>query len=165
MSSSQEIHIVATALTFIQQESQRSFPFESGGILIGRVEQGSILVTHATGPGPRAIHSPRRFVRDGDYTQQALNAQLQASGGLDDYLGEWHSHPLSVGPSPQDRESMRWISGNPHYQQPAPIMLLCQRESQGSWTVLAYQWIHSHLRPRTLVLTNDADTPEVEAGS
>jgi integrative and conjugative element protein (TIGR02256 family) len=102
---------------FVQHRKRHRDIAETGGILIGRIEGDRVIVAHAVGPGPNAIHEPAKFLRDGDYAQQQLDEYVTMSEAIDDYIGEWHSHPLPVGPSMRDRESMSWISTRPAYNQ------------------------------------------------
>jgi integrative and conjugative element protein (TIGR02256 family) len=140
-----QIRLAASAAEAMQQESQRRYPHETGGILIGSVEADWLNVTHVVGPGLQAHHGLRRFVRDGDYAQQELDARYIASEGQLDYVGEWHSHPLPSGPSPQDRTSLIWISMNAAYQQEHPVLILCQRARSKQWLFQGYQWQSTNL--------------------
>lgn len=140
------IYLRGVVADLIQQESQMQYPLETGGILIGRIEGERVIVTHGVGPGPNAIHQPAMFLRDGAYAQQQLDKYVALSDDIDDYIGEWHSHPIAVGPSLQDRESMRWISTQPAYNQKKPILILCQRMQHNQWLLRGYWWHRTVLR-------------------
>ena len=64
------------------------FPNETGGLLVGRMEGSCVVITHATGPGPMALHSRYEFQRDGEYSQEALDQIVTEMGGVYDYIGE-----------------------------------------------------------------------------
>lgn len=65
---------------------------ETGGILLGFGGPGGpCWVTEAAGPGPRAIRSATRFVRDLDHSEAAAEAAFALDGSL--WLGDWHTHP------------------------------------------------------------------------
>jgi integrative and conjugative element protein (TIGR02256 family) len=136
----QMIRLVSSAAEAMRRESRRRYPRETGGILIGSMEASWLNVFHVVGPGPHAYHGLRRFVRDGNYAQQELDAHYIASEGQVDYIGEWHSHPLPAGPSPQDRASLSWISANTAYHQEHPILMICQHDRGRHWSFQAYQW-------------------------
>lgn len=140
------IHLGVRIADMIEQESRERYPLETGGILIGRIEGDRAIVALAVGPGPNAIHEPTKFLRDGDYAQQQLDEYINTSEGSDDYIGEWHSHPLPVGPSMRDRESMSWISTRPSYNQAEPILILCQRIRVDQWALRGYRWHQARLR-------------------
>jgi integrative and conjugative element protein (TIGR02256 family) len=126
-------------------------PNETGGVLIGHLRDRDLVVTTVTGPGPGATHRPDLFVRDGDYAQRMLDDAFAESGGRDDYVGEWHSHPFPAGPSAQDRESIGRISNNTAYACPHPVLLLCRSARRG-WDLEAYQWEGGRLLRRHLVI-------------
>jgi integrative and conjugative element protein (TIGR02256 family) len=134
---------------FAMRSSGAHAPNESGGMLIGYVDGGLLYLTHATPPGPRAVHQPDLFVRDGDYSQLVLEAALAESNGRHDYVGEWHSHPFSQGPSSQDRISMKRIGEKASYACAHPALLLCRRHRRG-WRLETYQWDGSFLARRPL---------------
>ncbi len=85
--------ILSSALEFIEKEIRSCDKnLETGGLLLGtKHSDGSRLVTHATPPGPAAIHGPEMFERDLEFSQAILNYFAQQTGI--EYLGEWHKHP------------------------------------------------------------------------
>jgi hypothetical protein len=82
-----------------------------------------IRVTHASGPGPNAVHTPTYFLRDTQYCARVLREHYDRFGV--DYIGEWHSHvdPLRV-PSPGDLLTLAGIMRDPDYDFQSFIMLL-----------------------------------------
>lgn len=139
-------HLTLAALDQLRDESERKLPDETGGILVGRFQSGVLDVERIIGPGPNALHTRSGFRRDGAYAQQALNRLYDQSVGALDYVGEWHSHPYPVGPSPRDWRSMRWIAKNPHYAPKYPLLIIVQRTRAQAWKPVAFQW-----RTNTLV--------------
>lgn len=131
-------HLPNQPLNFILTESAQHFPNETGGMLVGRVEGDSVLITHATGPGPLALHSGHEFKRDGEYSQKILDQIVTEVGGMYDYIGEWHSHPLKSGPSSKDIKTMNWISQNAKYKVAQPILGLCVLETKNIWRIEFY---------------------------
>ncbi len=88
------VFILRQAMDVIRREAVSS-DVETGGILIGaRSNDGAMLVTHATPPGPQAVHHAYYFRRDVAYQQSLLN-QLHGQYGVH-YLGEWHKHPRNL---------------------------------------------------------------------
>jgi integrative and conjugative element protein (TIGR02256 family) len=124
-------------LSFIIHESRKEYPKETGGILAGYMEKGIIMITHATGPGPKAIHTRASFLRDGEYCQAELDKIFEHTTGTTDYLGEWHSHPFNIGPSRRDRHSLREIAMDAKYAISAPIMGLCIKKGT-NWHFACY---------------------------
>lgn len=133
------IILAKEAAIFARFNSDEHAPDETGGIVMGHLRGDTLLISRLSGPGPRAVHRPDLFVRDGEYVQAVLDATVAETAGRDDYLGEWHSHPFPQGPSAQDRASLRRISRNPDYRCPRPVLLLCRRRGS-SWQLEAYHW-------------------------
>lgn len=125
----------------MQVESERYCPNETGGILVGlSLEDDAIEIAMITGPGPAALHQSSGFRRDGAFSQEQLEDFYALHGGRYDYVGEWHSHPKPVGPSPRDRKSMKWIANNTAYRIPNPLLLICEGSRKGSWRIKCYRW-------------------------
>ncbi|MDR6639428.1 SAVED domain-containing protein [Paenarthrobacter nitroguajacolicus] len=95
----------------ISAESAKNLPTEAGGILLGYHESATIVVTHALTVSS-ALASTNRYVRD-DVKANAILKEFLKDRAKDDlvgYVGEWHSHPASVGPSLIDINALRAIA-------------------------------------------------------
>lgn len=108
------VFILRQAMDVIRREALK-FDIETGGILIGsRSGDGGVLVTHATPPGPAAVHNAVYFKRDVAYQQAVLN-NLHRRYGVQ-YLGEWHKHPRSLPvPSGGDFQGVCDLLADPDY--------------------------------------------------
>lgn len=101
----------------IASETAHRLPRETGGVLLGYQENGTIVATHALvveGQGT----TTNRYVRDDVRANRLLKEFLDQRADDDPtgYIGEWHSHPSPSDPSPVDHEAMRAIakiSSNP----------------------------------------------------
>ena len=104
------IYISKDALEFIIKEVKKSRNYETGGILLGTVlKTNDVLITHAIGPGPKAIKKQKEFQKDYDYSFRILNLLYKKYSV--DFLGEWHKHPSNcIQYSQKDFESMIRIS-------------------------------------------------------
>lgn len=134
------------AVRFVISESAYHFPDETGGILVGKTESSHVSIQRAIGAGPGAYHSPGRFKRDGDFSQEVLDALVRELRGEFDYVGEWHSHPIHSKPSITDIKSMKWVATNPKYATTEPIMLLCTNDDVNSWHLRCYCFIQNRLK-------------------
>jgi integrative and conjugative element protein (TIGR02256 family) len=116
--------ISSAAREVIEREAGLYRDVETGGILIGRIASPvEIHVTHATGPGPNAVHHPAHFLRDTAYCAGVLREHYDRHGV--DYVGEWHSHVgLLREPSDGDLLTLAGIMGDPDYDFHAFAMLL-----------------------------------------
>jgi len=111
MNSSIEIfRITKHAHQQIIEESRKSFGIETGGILIGDLEQKFIF--EAGGPGPKAKKAAAHFSPDVKHDQALLDRAKKEYGDSAAFLGYWHRHPGSLdqpsgGDLAQARELLR----------------------------------------------------------
>lgn len=111
------IDLRVDAYETIASETAHHLPRETGGILLGYQENGTIVATHALvveGQGTTTT----RYVRDDVRANRLLKEFLEQRSEEDPagYIGEWHSHPSPSGPSPVDHAAMRAtvrVSSNP----------------------------------------------------
>jgi len=78
----------------IRREAARSEDGkETGGILLGFEDPDGVnyWVTQAGGPGPNAVRSPVRFVRDLGHAKTLAAKAYEVDGSL--WIGDWHTHP------------------------------------------------------------------------
>jgi len=146
------IHIPQkSTIEFLIAESNRKYPSETGGILVGKFEHETVVVSMALGPGPKAIHRRNNFIRDGSYSQEKLEEYISRTKGEFDYLGEWHSHPINTGPSVRDLVSIKEIGLDQRYAIKQPILGIAIRESIDSWQINFYKYIRGR-SPRLAIL-------------
>lgn len=78
------------------QETNKWFPLETGGILLGYKDKNNdIVVVKLIEAGPNAVRKNYFFNSDGDFQQLELSKIYIRSKGVVTYLGDWHSHPLT----------------------------------------------------------------------
>lgn len=102
------IDLRAGARETIASETAKHLPRETGGILLGYQENGTLVVTHALVVDGQGATTDR-YVRD-DVRANALLTEFLAQRADDDptgYIGEWHSHPAPSAPSPIDHAALR----------------------------------------------------------
>jgi integrative and conjugative element protein (TIGR02256 family) len=92
----QQIRLTPEALAFIRNEAQAWPGVETGGVLIGSIEDGTATITRATGPGPKGQRKPASVYIDGEYTGDVCWEHQRAKEGEEHYLGDWHTHPNGV---------------------------------------------------------------------
>lgn len=125
------------------------FPNEVGGMLVGyEADTGDVVVREVIGPGPLATHSPTRFQPDSQYQQLQLEKKFAQSGGVNTYLGDWHTHPGGIsGLSPTDRRTLARIADKEHDCTNTPTMVILA-DGQGSrWLVGAHRVVKRMWRP------------------
>ena len=119
-------------------ESARTFPLETGGVLMGYIDaSGEQAVVHAcTGPGPHAMHGAASFVPDHEFHEREVARIYAESGRVWSYLGDWHSHPNGrLGLSTDDRNTLGRIARSVAARVPHPLMaVIAGRPARGeSW--------------------------------
>jgi len=68
---------------------------------------------------------------------------LEAARQRDDrqgYLGDWHSHPVNVGPSPLDRRTLGAIAKDSTARSAMPLLCLLRRGEDGKYTTDIWRW-------------------------
>lgn len=87
-----------------------ALPREIGGILVGYyAETGPVVTDVCVIPDPRATRI--RYRRNVAAAEMALDRILNADDSeLLGYLGEWHTHPLPLGPSATDIGATRQLA-------------------------------------------------------
>jgi len=99
-----------TKLSKYLQESNTSK--EAGGILIGKQAEGQeeYYLCDVSEPSSMDKRSRFSFIRNKVSAQQIIDKKWHESNGIENYLGEWHSHPEnSPTPSYLDRKLIRQI--------------------------------------------------------
>lgn len=128
-------------------EAVRAIPCETGGVLLGYwTGGGEVVVTTATGPGPRAVHSEAEFIPDDEYQQQMIDDTYRESGRRHSYLGDWHTHPYGGEfLSYKDRRTLQRIAR--HVEARAPIPLMAVFAHNENWRLAVWRYE----RPATLL--------------
>lgn len=111
-------------LRHIHDLCKNSYPYETGGILIGRYSEDLkwaeiITITAAPAESKRTRYS---FIRN---TQGIITKLKSAWKRQQYYLGEWHYHPnASPKPSGLDIKTMLNLSKSEELHCPEPILLI-----------------------------------------
>ena len=82
---------------------------ESGGVLLGRLVDDcrDVLVDAVGRPGAKDRRGRMFFRRARASAQRLVKRSWRRSGGRQNYLGEWHTHPESF-PQPSLRDVEEW---------------------------------------------------------
>lgn len=132
--------VTRTAEKVIRSEAARHPDWETGGVLLGYFSpDGSVVIADATGPGPGARRSRDRFHPDVAWQRQELAVRYAASGRINTYLGDWHTHPNGVLVlSRTDRRTLRRIARTATARAPRALMAILAPEADGGLAV----WQH-----------------------
>jgi integrative and conjugative element protein (TIGR02256 family) len=134
---------VVTAMT---AEASSRYPLETGGVLMGYWSgSDDLIVTHAIGAGPSAQHHRETFNPDSAWQTEEIARHYSASGRVETYLGDWHSHPGhdGFGLSRRDRATLLRIATDPAARAPVALMAVMVGEPE-DWHVAA--WLGSAIR-------------------
>lgn len=111
---------------------------ETGGILVGHYSQDQLhaIVTKITGPPKDSLSGSHWFQRGVHGLKNLLNSAWKYKQY---YLGEWHSHTLSLAVNASSRDSVQMmeIAFSSAYQCPEPILLIIAG-TPNNYSVTAY---------------------------
>ncbi|GAA2821439.1 Mov34/MPN/PAD-1 family protein [Crossiella cryophila] len=117
-----------TAQATMVASAARAHPTEAGGILVGVHVDGQPWVTVAI-EIPSADRGPRHYKIPAGATQPAVRDARRSEHRLG-YLGDWHSHPVDIGPSRTDLVSLGLISVL-HPWAPNPTLVVVRNTING----------------------------------
>lgn len=133
---------VASALA--KHRQIQSTDCEAGGILLGLRRGDHIHCTDYTEPGPIDRRSRNAFYRDQRHHQDKALELWHGSGGLIDYLGEWHTHP-QMHPIPSSTDLREWQVLLHRYS--GPLLFAVQGTSEALWVGLGQGSVVTQLAP------------------
>ncbi|MDA9409457.1 hypothetical protein XH80_22715 [Bradyrhizobium sp. CCBAU 45384] len=93
-------------------EADRSYPRETGGVLIGYWGgDNDVVITTWKGPGPAAVHRRYSYEHDHEWEAAQIAIEYERSERLQVYVGDWHTRPdaLSGHLSGTDKRSLRRV--------------------------------------------------------
>jgi len=126
------VKILPKCLSVFRAESRKARCVETGGPLVGYVAtDGVLVVSDATGPGPKARLEHYSVTIDGEYAQKFCDQNNRESDGRIDYVGDWHRHPgISLKPSEHDISAMKVMANFEFSPTKHPISLIYRRWPQ-----------------------------------
>lgn len=104
---------------------------EAGGILLGLRRGDHVHVTALTTPKPGDVRHRVGFRRRDKFHQAQALALWHESGGVVDYMGEWHTHPEPE-PSPSRLDLSEWRAICAYQHKPMVFLIAGTRTSL--WT-------------------------------
>ncbi|PWW26613.1 integrative and conjugative element protein (TIGR02256 family) [Cytobacillus oceanisediminis] len=129
----EDIFIKRDALSFIENEVKKTDnEVETGGILMGYYTvKDEVVITHCSGPGPKAKHRKYSVTLDSAYAQKFVDEiYLQTNRNIT-YIGDWHSHTFNdLTPSRTDKKELNKIAKNRLSRLETPIMLIVCYDDQ-----------------------------------
>lgn len=128
------------AVDLMVDEASRTFPLETGGLLLGyRSTDDQVVVTEVTLPGPLAKHARSSFTPDQKHDVDRVALRYRESAGQTTYLGDWHSHASSPPYlSARDEKVLRRIGRWDRAQVSNPVMVIVG--SLPDAALVAWEW-------------------------
>jgi len=119
-----QVVISESLLLEMVEKSQARIPNETGGVIVGKYDGGTVIIKAISDQGPNALVTPISFLRDGVYSQQFLIDKTMEDPSIL-YVGEWHSHPSGQeSPSQKDIKGMVEVANSPDYRTSHPILVV-----------------------------------------
>ena len=119
-----KIELSIEQLDLLHKLCEKSNPYETGGIIIGRYSDDGLTayVSEITNPPDDSIKKMTSFKRGVNGLQKKLDSLWKDNLY---YLGEWHYHPnASSYPSEYDIKQMILLSNTKGLKCPEPILLI-----------------------------------------
>lgn len=130
-----------TLVDTLLAEVDRTFPLETGGVLMGYLAREELVISEIIGPGPNAVHRTHSFTPDYTYQEIEVARLYEESNRKCTYLGDWHSHPRQKWPnlSAKDIQTLHRIARSKKARITTPLMLLLSGQPT-SWKLNIWQW-------------------------
>ncbi|OOK65323.1 hypothetical protein BZL29_7990 [Mycobacterium kansasii] len=128
MNTSTQLWITEAARNAMTTAAARAHPDETGGVLIGVYLDGHPWIIKAI-EIPTSDRGRSHYRIPAGATHAAVLTARAADHRLG-YLGDWHSHPRDVGPSPTDLASLAMVSMKKP-RLPNPTQIVVRRTDYG----------------------------------
>jgi integrative and conjugative element protein (TIGR02256 family) len=123
------------ARIFALRESK--LPSETGGVLIGSYDfqRKIIYVVDTIASPPDSIEKLTSYIRGSDGLKDKIDAIRKKTGGILEYIGEWHSHPNDYDPSPSqcDRRLFEYMKKDMQINSLPTLMLIAGSRKKLCW--------------------------------
>lgn len=135
-----EWKLVADAALLAKLRALRiaGLPEETGGVLLGMWDlvHRIVYVADTISAPPDSRKRVTSFIRGSEGLLDKVTHAGRATGGMLQYVGEWHSHPIGYGsaPSDDDRKVFEWITERTTEDGYQPVMAIVA-ELEARWFV------------------------------
>lgn len=139
-----QLGITPSAIVVIGKHLQRDGAApESGGLLLGRrlTDSSDVVIDVATEPHKLDRQSRHRFWRARKPAQERVDQAWRSSGGTENYLGDWHTHP-EESPSPSCMDEHNWsrLVRRTQFEGDALFFLIAGTVDYAVWECLRGDW-------------------------
>jgi integrative and conjugative element protein (TIGR02256 family) len=114
-------------------------PNETGGVFIGSfdLERKIIYIVDTIPSPPDSTEWPVLYIRGCEGLPERIESNQEATLGMLQYVGEWHSHPngCSTDPSNDDIKVFNWLKGHMSGDGLPAVMSIVGEAEAMSWFV------------------------------
>lgn len=146
--------IPTAAVEKLASAAATKYPLETGGLILGYwANSREAVITEVSLPGPTAGHFKYSYSPDYDHDIDVVSQTYEASGGVQTYLGDWHTHPNTMRPylSLKDRRALHRIANSAEARTPRPLGMVCAGScaewrtkvwvGEEAWTVFGWRFL------------------------
>ena len=112
-------------------------PNETGGVLVGAfdLDRRIIYIADVVPSPPDSKEWPVLYIRGCEGLTEQLEMIDQVTGGMLQYVGEWHTHPdgYSTNPSGDDRKVFSWLAEHMATEGLPPVMAIVGQGGSVRW--------------------------------
>ena len=117
----------------LHQVRSEKLPNETGGVLLGSwdLTRRTVYVVETIAAPPDSEERSTLFIRGSSGLRDQVKKAGERTGGMIQYMGEWHSHPDGYGtvPSGDDCNVFSWLSEKTQEDGFPPIMVIVGEDS------------------------------------
>lgn len=98
----------------LKEKRREALPNETGGVILGYIDQKlkTIFMVDVLDAPPDSKASPTYFVRGAEGLNERIENAAARTANIVGYIGEWHSHPAFIPPSPSgyDKKLVNYLA-------------------------------------------------------
>lgn len=146
-------------VSMLQESAEASRPLETGGVLVGVLQDDEPWITAAVEVIDRT-RTLSRFEIPYGITPIAVEAAQERDPRVG-LIGMWHSHPANVGASPTDKATLGREARRPKRQKKVPAVMIVVRDAGDGWVLDVLRDKGEGPAPAEIILTGPMSSEEV----
>jgi proteasome lid subunit RPN8/RPN11 len=157
--SGDRVFVSEHVVTMLRESAEASRPLETGGVLVGVLQDDEPWITHAVEVVDRGRTSSSFEIPKG-VTPYAVEAAQQQDPRVG-LIGMWHSHPANVGASPTDKATLSRNAKRRKRPKKVPAVMIVVRDTGDGWVLDVLRDTGQGPTPAEIVLTGPMSPEEV----
>jgi molybdopterin/thiamine biosynthesis adenylyltransferase/proteasome lid subunit RPN8/RPN11 len=155
------VDLTESARATMIDAADRSGDDETGGVLLGLLDEGRPVVTRAV-EVPARHPCPDRYLLEPDAIDRCL-VEARATDPDVGYLGSWHTHPAGGPPSETDAVTFQAVTDEPTTGQ--PVFLVVAGQTGTGERITGYRATTSKIRPAAVLHAGDVPAHPPQQGN